>query len=321
LLYFLVCYIDWKSNNQMPFTIFYIVPVALIAFQKGSTKVILISSSVLPTLLWLFVYIQANNITYTIFNGFLRLCVFLVISFAIQFMKKQQSQLKEQNIELLRINEEKNKILGIAAHDIRNGIGSILSFSQLLNENQNLKSNYKRESKFIEIICKSSENLINLLNNILDISKIESGTITLSPVIQDYKAFVSERVRLIEYIAHNKEIEIETDFKTNRPNIQFDSIYLQEAIDNLLSNAIKYSHPKSKIKISIYDKNDFIITEVTDSGVGIPADEISKLFNVFSKTSSKPTLNEASTGLGLAIAKKIIDLHQGTIGVNSVATL
>jgi signal transduction histidine kinase len=317
LLDLLIGYIDWKSNDQIPFTILYVLPVFLIAYQKKATKIILVANSFLPALIWIITYFQLDSYPIILLNGILRFVIFLVLSFIIQLLIKQKEMLHEKNIELIQLNEEKNVILGTAAHDIRNGIGAIHSFSELLVENQDLKSNFKQESKFIDIIHQSSGNLIILLNNILDISKIESGKIIINTASADYICFVEERLAFFQLITQKKQIEIVKDFKINSLKFEFDHIYLQEVFDNLLSNAIKYSYPKSQIKITIYQKYSSAITEVSDSGVGIPAPEIGKLFKVFSKVSSKPTSNETSSGLGLAIAKKIIDLHKGTIGVKS----
>ena len=92
---------------------------------------------------------------------------------------------------------------------------------------------------------------------------------------------------------------------------------MSQALDNLINNAIKYSRAATNINVRVSLKDNFVLTEVEDSGVGIPKEEIEKLFKVFSTTSAKTTAHERSSGLGLAICKKIIETHGGTIGVRS----
>lgn len=317
LLELSIGYIEWVDKSQMPFAFFFILPVFLLAVQQQSSKILLIGNSFFVAVIWFVVYFQSNPFLICLFSAILRFVVFLVGSFIIQLLVIQKVKLAKQNLELVKLNEEKNKILGIAAHDIRNGITAIFSYSHFLVLNQNLKNNFQQEYEFIEIIHNSSGNLIKLLGNILDLSKIESGTVILKPAKNEYIRFVKERIKLFQFIALEKNIEIVTNSNVNKLSMEFDAIHLQETIDNLLLNAIKFSFPGSTITITITENDIFVITEVTDSGVGIPENEIDKIFGIFSKGSLKPTHGERSSGLGLAIAKKIVELHGGTIGVKS----
>jgi signal transduction histidine kinase len=318
LLEIFIGFIDWKVRNEMPFTIFFILPLLLIATQENISKSIIVVNSLFTAFIWVFVYYEKETVVFVVFNGFLRFVVFLVISYFVQLLTKQKKLLEQQNQELKVLNDEKNQILGIAAHDIRNGVLAIYSFSELLTENETLKNNLKEEYEFVDIIHNASQNLLTLLSNLLNISRIEAGTVTLQPISIEYIAFVEERLKLLKYIAKNKEIEIIPDFKVPKVMLEFDPIYLREVIDNLLSNAVKYSFPQSQITFTVSQKDHFILTEITDCGVGIKEHEMTTMFKVFSKTSSQPTQGEKSTGLGLAIAKKNIELHNGTIGVRSV---
>ena len=122
-------------------------------------------------------------------------------------------------------------------------------------------------------------------------------------------------------IAKKKNINIRLDTSEKEIFIPFDEHYLSEVINNLLTNAIKFSNPKSEIIIRVSKtKNNTVKTEVIDQGQGIPVSEQTKLFNYFQKTSVQPTNGESSTGLGLAIAKKIVNEHKGQIGVESKPT-
>ena len=141
---------------------------------------------------------------------------------------------------------------------------------------------------------------------------------SISLKLMDYQEFVRKHIHLNQILANKKEIIIR--FETNETKIEFlfDDNYLGEVIDNLLTNAIKFSYQKSEIVVKIsFTEKDIIKTEVIDKGKGILLEEQNLLFKYFQKTSTQPTANEKSSGLGLAIAKKIVILHKGHIGVSS----
>jgi signal transduction histidine kinase len=306
-------YIDWITNNHVPFTIFYILPIFMIVFHKESGSFSLIFISALAAIIWGMVYLPKNETVFVIFNSLLRLGVFLLIAFVTKLLIVQRATLTEQNEKLSLINQEKNRILGIASHDIRNGIGAINSFSGLIIQNTESAKRSNLTKEYIHIIKQESENLLLLLDNLLDISQLDTGTTKLNLQNNNYLDLLTQRLVVFRLLAINKEIEIELDFQLDAPIIRLDKLYLQSAIDNLISNAIKYSYPKSTVKITVYKTKWHIFTEIKDSGVGIPEAEAHKIFLPFSKTRSKPTAGEQSRGLGLAIVKRIIELHDGTI--------
>jgi signal transduction histidine kinase len=164
-----------------------------------------------------------------------------------------------------------------------------------------------------------SSNTLDALRDLLDISKIESGKVELKQENHNYIEFIKHHVTLYKLIANNKNIRIHLSTFTDNLLLAFDKNYLGEVIDNLLSNAIKYSDPDSEVSVRISMKNDkSLLTEVIDQGRGIQETEQKQLFNYYQTTSTQPTAGEKSTGLGLAIAKKIVTLHQGEIGLRSI---
>lgn len=211
------------------------------------------------------------------------------------------------------LNEQKNRFLGIAAHDLRNPLVSIRGFSELLLEG-GLDEESRKE--FLGLINTLSDETLTLLNDLLDISVIESGKFNLSMETGDLVEIVRTKARLQEPVAANKKIKIETSFD-KAPDITFDKSRIGQVIDNLISNAIKFSPSGTTILVSVTVKSDVIETRVKDEGQGIPDKEIDKLFGEFQRTSVTPTGGEKSTGLGLAIVKKIIEAHNGLINVTS----
>ena len=217
--------------------------------------------------------------------------------------------------ELKQLNELKNKFLGMAAHDLRNPLGAILNYSQFIKEDEDLDA--ETQNEFIENIYSASNNMLTILNDLLDISQIESGKINLKIKPDNLNQLISSRVKLGQAISQAKGIEITTQLGELQ-EIPFDSDRLGQVLDNFISNAIKFSPSGTAIQVRSGAHNGKVKVEVRDQGPGIPEEEIGKLFGEFQKLSAQPTGGEKSTGLGLAIVKKIVEAHNGEIGVESI---
>jgi signal transduction histidine kinase len=310
------------TKMDIPFAIFFIIPIAIYSIQKDVNVFQIFVLSVFSTVLWIIIYCISTPSTLTLvvlFNAGLRFLIYFPLSYLLFQLSKQRVELALKNEELMNLNHEKNSILGIAAHDIRNSAGAISSFADLLLENLKSKENLEEEIKISTIIFNASSNLLDLVTSLLDLSKIEAGQIHLDKKLNDYNAFLESRINLLQIIAGKKNINIVYQNATDLKNILFDPVYLSEVIDNLISNAIKYSKRDTVIKVIVkICDNNLIRTEVVDSGIGINSSELTKLFRPFSRTSNIPTAGEQSTGLGLAIARKVVNLHGGEIGVESI---
>lgn len=224
-------------------------------------------------------------------------------------------ELEREKEKLAELNKEKNRFLGIAAHDIRNPLSHIKGFSKLLIEGNLSKEEQK---DFLDIIHSSSEELLRLVNDMLDVSAIESGKFSMNKTWGDMTKLIKRRVYLNQAIAEKKGIKIETDL-TPVTEAYFDSDRISQVLDNLLSNAIKFSPKNSSIKVFLKSDNINVIVEVKDEGPGIPKNEQAKLFGEFQKLSTKTTSGEKSTGLGLAIVRKIVEVHGGQICLGNSA--
>lgn len=220
---------------------------------------------------------------------------------------------RQQN-ELRELNELKNKFLGIAAHDLRNPLGVIQGFSQLILEEDELERSEIKD--FSRTINRSAKEMLKLLNDLLDISVIESGKLDLQLVTGSLTELIKQRILLITHIAGKKDIKIISELE-ELPEITFDSSRLSQVIDNLLTNASKFSQPGASIFVALKSEDDMAQFSVRDQGQGIPPGDLNKLFGVFQKLSARPTGGEKSTGLGLSIVKKIVDAHKGKIEVDS----
>ncbi|MEQ8221222.1 MAG: hybrid sensor histidine kinase/response regulator [Candidatus Eremiobacterota bacterium] len=231
-------------------------------------------------------------------------------------LKYARDLLAKQNEKLKQLNDLKNEFLGMAAHDLRNPIGSITTTLSYILEY--LGSNLtEKQLKFLRNIEKSGTYMNVLLNDLLDLTAIESGKLTLKLTEEDYINFLKENISLNQMLADKKAITIDLNYEDNISYINFDRDKITQVMNNLISNAVKFSHGDTRITVDIKRGEDCIITGVIDQGQGIPEKELPYIFKEFHRSTVKATDGEKSTGLGLAITKKIIEGHGGKIGVES----
>ncbi|MBU2513680.1 hybrid sensor histidine kinase/response regulator [bacterium] len=224
-------------------------------------------------------------------------------------------QLTETNQHLKDLNKLKDDFLGMATHDIRSPLSGVNGVIDLILTGELGEIN-DQQREFLELILKSGKQIMNLVNDLLDISVIESGNLKLTFENCRIRSIIEDRIRLHQFTVKKKEIMIISDLKDN-PELTLDPERFGQVLDNLLSNAAKFSPEKSKIFVSLEaDKTDVII-KIRDEGPGISKEDQEKLFGMYRKLSARPTSGEKSSGLGLAIARKIIDGHQGDIYVES----
>ena len=225
-----------------------------------------------------------------------------------------EKSLRKNQEEMKEINESKNKFIGIVAHDLRNPVISIRGFSELLLKNPaNLD---EEQTEFLTIIHSTSRNMLALINDLLDISRMESGRLEIIQKPGSLKELAIERIRLHELQINQKHIQFHANLNEIE-NISFDPHRITQAIDNLISNAIKFSPTGTCIYVDLYPTESHAIFSVRDEGPGIPREEQSLLFSEFHRLSIRPTAGETSTGLGLAITKKIMEAHGGRVEFES----
>ncbi len=229
--------------------------------------------------------------------------------------RQYERKIYQQNKKLKSLNALKNKFLGIASHDLRNPIYSILSYSNILAEGSMGALNEKQQQGLSKI-THAGEFMQGLLNNLLDISKIESGQISLDKISQDINGLVQCQVEMNQLLANRKNIQLNLE-QADLPHLKVDKCAMIQVIDNLIGNAIKFSPENSRILIKTENSHNHFHFSVMDEGPGISAEEKKLAFGEFQTLSSKPTGGEKATGLGLAISKKIVHLHGGQVGLIS----
>jgi signal transduction histidine kinase len=225
-------------------------------------------------------------------------------------------ELQKKNAELKKLNDLKNQFLGIAAHDLRNPIGIIMGYSDFLLED--LEGALTEEQiNMLTTIQSTSEFMGHLLEELLDISAIESGKLRLDIQSVDLLALVKVNASLNSVIAAKKNIFIQVNSFETVPKVLIDANKIEQVMNNLISNAVKFSMPGTTVKVNLFLSGDHVTVSVADQGQGIPDGETDKLFKPFQRTSVKTTAGEKSTGLGLSIVRNIILGHHGKIWLES----
>ena len=227
-----------------------------------------------------------------------------------------QRKLAKKNAQLRRANEHKDELLGMVAHDLRNPLGSVAGFSRLILRMSGDALD-PRSRDMLSRIEGASAFMLSMVEDLLDFSAIESGNIRLKPAPLALDAFLADVAESLRGMAIDKGIELVVD--TDSVDIVADAHKVQQVVTNLLTNGIKYSASGTTVRLEGRDHGGHVRVAVTDEGQGIPSDEQTKLFKPFGTTSVRGTAGEKSTGLGLAIARKVVEAHGGAIGVHSVA--
>jgi signal transduction histidine kinase len=191
-------------------------------------------------------------------------------------------------------------------------MGVIVGYADLLLQDAALSA--EKRQQYLESIAQSGQIVLRMIN---DLTTFESGKLQLELQICDVADLVYDQVELNRIRAQQKDIDVRLEVSGGLPKLQLDWIRIGKVLDNLLSNAIKFSNFGSVVTVRVGRRSDTVFIVVEDHGCGIPANELENLFQPFGRTSVRPTAGESSTGLGLAIAKRIVAAHYGTIEVES----
>jgi len=228
----------------------------------------------------------------------------------IRLLSEKQRTLVDQ---LSRANAAKNKFLGMAAHDLRNPLASIRGLSEFLRDGT-VGDLTPDQLELINLIHQASQNMVSLVNDLLDVATIEAGELKLALAPVALADIMEKSIAMSAREASRKKTVILFDQCEATPVLTLDADKIRQVVDNLLSNAVKYSPPGSTVSVGLraLPLGAHAIS-VRDQGKGIPEGERDRLFKDFSRLSVQPTGGEKSTGLGLAICRKIVEAHNGTI--------
>jgi signal transduction histidine kinase len=227
----------------------------------------------------------------------------------------QKAAIEQQNLELRRLNEQKNTFLGIAAHDLRSPIGLIKMTAELLDDPEAGLTPDER-ARFRNDIRRYVDHMLTLLNDLLDVTQIESGNLKLEPKVIDLESYLRDAIEWHAKMAAPKGTRVVLQSTVTGHSLA-DPLRLRQVLDNLISNAVKYSPPGSTVRIAAHDLGGSWRISVKDEGPGITAEDRERLFQDFARLSARPTGGEKSVGLGLAVVRRIVEAHGGRVGVES----
>ncbi|KPF94167.1 histidine kinase [Rhodopseudomonas sp. AAP120] len=225
-------------------------------------------------------------------------------------------RLSTQWMRLQRANAFKNEILGTVAHDLKNPLGVILGRTEMLTELIGAEASKDSVIAQVDHIREATRRLTSMVDHLISDAMADAFDISIRREPVDLAALVAEVAEANRPTATNKQQTIAVSIPAARVT-QCDSDRVREAIDNLVSNAIKYSPVGGKISLQVDGTDTDTIIRVTDEGAGLSPEDLSRLFGRFQRLSAKPTGGESSTGLGLSIVKKIIDMHGGNVSAQS----
>jgi signal transduction histidine kinase len=230
-------------------------------------------------------------------------------------VRARTAELAEANTRLQALNDEKDRFIAIAAHDLRGPLSNIEMTGRLLLD---ARVELPREQVrfLLGDMLEQTKYMLALLNALLDVSRIESGRLELDLKSIDLAAFLSETVERHDRLAASKETQVVLSAVPEGAAIA-DWNRLRQVLDNLISNAVKYSPPGTTVRVDADITDGKWRVRVADEGPGIDPAEQARLFRYFERLSTAPTGGEKSTGLGLAIAREIVRAHGGEIGVES----
>ncbi len=224
--------------------------------------------------------------------------------------------LDDKNRKLTELNDLMNAFVAMASHDLRSPITSIRGLTEIILEDLD-ELDPETLKKFITSIHTANNNMLFLLDDILDASLLENQKLVLNFETRSLQELIEERVAFHRTFAEKKKISIHPKLDA-LPKFGFDAERIAQVLDNLLSNAIKFSSPDNPVYVRLKSYGKHAKVSVEDLGPGIDPEDRGKLFQMFQKLKAKATGGEPSSGLGLAISKKVVEAHRGRMEVESV---
>lgn len=224
--------------------------------------------------------------------------------------------LNSHNSQLIELNAIKNEFLGIAAHDLRSPIGAIMGNIDFLLDvcDKHVDTD---EMQALKDIRTTTEHMLAVINDFLDISTIESGSITLQIQTCDINQLIDKSLSALSLQSRKKNIPFKCSISPSPVLLHIDPTRIKQVLDNYLSNALKYSYPNSQITITTQVSGNEFICAIADQGQGIEDAFLPTLFQPFQYANAVPTNGESSTGLGLYIVKSIVEKHGGRVWAES----
>jgi len=215
-------------------------------------------------------------------------------------------------------NRAKSDLLAGMSHELRTPLTAIIGYAEILGYEYFGTLNAKQKEQ-IEVIMQASHHLLDLINDILDISKIESGKTELEPSLVGMRSLIEHPLTLLKETADRKRIGMKADFPSELSGLELhvDERRLKQVLFNLLSNAIKFTPEEGRINVAMKRRGEELEISVADTGIGIPALELDRIFDAFYQIKRGGRAKEQGSGLGLSLSRKLVELHGGRMWAES----
>jgi signal transduction histidine kinase len=231
---------------------------------------------------------------------------------------------KNAELGLLAAKEEaelasrsKTEFLANMSHELRTPLNAIIGFSQVMADEMMGPIGSLRYAEYARDICTSAQHLLGIISDILDVSKLEAGKAELDEERAEIGSVVADVLQLVRERARALEIEIDLDISPDLPLVLIDVLKLKQVLLNLVTNAIKFSHAESHVMLCARRDGDTIVLAVTDHGIGMDAAEVETAVSRFGQVASAWSRKHPGTGLGLPLAIGLVQLHGGTLSIDS----
>ena len=228
---------------------------------------------------------------------------------------QRTAELEEANEALRTADRYKDEFLSVISHELRTPLNFITGFASILDDEVAGPLNETQQS-YIQKIMSGADRMLELVNNLLDMSRIEAGKLHIEPEITHYAPIVEEAIAPLRPLSDQKDVSLTLDIQEDA-DLVMDSRRLTQVLTNLVDNAIKFTPTGGRITVRVRREGDAVLTEVADTGPGIAPESIPKLFRPFSQVDMSSTRRVGGSGLGLTISKALVEAHGGTIGVQS----
>ncbi len=233
-----------------------------------------------------------------------------------EIIAERTEDLQKANEELHRLDQVKTNFFSVINHEMRTPLTAILGYTELMLARTRLSSD---QGRMLDTIKHNSQRLLDLVNNILDVSRLEEGKLVVMPEIMRVLPVARQAVAVVRPMAETKHISLKVEISAEIPEVWGDPKRVSQILVNLLSNAVKYTPDTGSVTVAtrVSKTTDEVLIGVTDTGIGIPADQLPYVFDRFSRVECAETRHTVGTGLGLSIAKGLVEAHGGEIWVES----
>jgi signal transduction histidine kinase len=231
-------------------------------------------------------------------------------------LEESNRELNEANARLRELSAMKEEFLALTTHDLRSPLTVISGVINFFTSGR-LGEMTAEQKNMVTMMERNTQNLIELVNDLLDASKLESGTMRLDMATIELRGLVGELREQMQPLAREKEIALEEDLPEDLPELRADRAKLRRILVNLVSNALKFTPKGGRVRLGASREGAFVRVSVADTGVGIQREDLRDIFDKYAQARSRATRSEKGTGLGLYITRQLVELHGGKISVQS----